>query len=673
MSAPPPRDLALHEALFLGLTLSAALVFAETQGLVRAIPTFGAVARGSDAVLRVWLDVAVVVVPLGLLGLLAVRALPLGRSRRAAALVALLLAPAAAALLHATSLGARGLQHSHGTAALLALGAATLAALLALSVAACRGSPTQRNVARAALALAVLALGTALQWATVAQNRTGLPPDWLGLALGSLVAALPVGLALRDADRRRVAMPLLASLAAYAGLGLAAVHLLPPPVEAELQRRLASGSASVPSRPPVLLLVADTLRADFVSTLGGPAGTTPNLDSLARDGVVFENTRSTSPWTTPSFASLLTSKYPSEHGAGERVKTRLRRRPLAPGIPTLTEALAGAGYVNAAVVSNAFLHPAYGLARGFHSYQNLQPTRLYYPIPAWLHDVFLYWLWPGYSRAYVRGDRQTERILDRLAALQDGGRPWALLAQYMDTHRPYQSRRRFRDPGAARSEVGTYRAAVRFLDDEIGTVLAALRASGSYDEALIVFTADHGEELAEDRIAGDYDHGHSLHRELLAVPLIVKLPGQRRAGERRSEGVSLIDVAPTVLAALGLPVPDGFRGVDLLAEGAALGDRTVFAETLLQVPEQKAAIRGPLKLILDSLPPRPQHAVGFDRSVDPTERRPLSLAGDPRFEPLYAALEEHVARGRAARGPRARAPALDPDLRRDLEALGYGR
>jgi arylsulfatase A-like enzyme len=676
MSSRSPGDLTLVEALLIGLALSSAVVIAESAGLVAEILTIGALAGASDALLRVWLDVAAVVVPLGMAAALLARALRPGPERRSVALLAVLLAPAAAALIHTTSLGAPVLRRAYGGGALLGAGAATVAVLVALTIAGWRARPALRSLATACLVLAVLALGTGLQWTSVVRTYVRLDPDWPRIALACGVAALPLGLALRRAHQRRATAPLLASLAAYALLGAVGVHLVPPPVEPELERRLVGRGATVPERPPLVLIVADTLRADFVSTLGAPAGTTPHLDSLARDGVVFENTRSTSPWTIPSFASLLTSTYPSEHGAGERGGSRLRRRPLSPRVPTLSEVLGRAGYANAAVVSNAFLGPVYGLARGFHSYENLGPTRLYYPIPAWLHGVFLHTLHPSYARAYVRGDRQTARILDRLELLRSGKRPFALLAHYMDTHRPYQVRGRFRDEEPAPAEVANYRAAVRFLDDEVGAVLEALRAAGLYERSLVVFTADHGEELAEDRLPGDHDHGHTLHRELLRVPLIVKLPDQRLAGTRRSEGASLIDVAPTVLGALGLPAPQGFRGVDLLAEGAprdALRERTLFAETLLQGPEQKAAIRGELKVVLDALPPRLEHAVGFDRSSDPGESRPLSVAGDPRFEPLYDALAAHVAEARSASRPRERAPALEPDLRRDLEALGYAR
>jgi arylsulfatase A-like enzyme len=271
----------------------------------------------------------------------------------------------------------------------------------------------------------------------------------------------------------------------------------------------------------------------------------------------------------------------------------------------------------------------------------------------------------------VRGDRETQRVRDRLEALREGERPWALLAHYMDTHRPYQAKR---FGWRARTETESYRAAVAFLDEQVGALLDALREAGAYDEALVVFTADHGEELTEDRLPGDYDHGHTLHRELLRVPLIVKLPGGRRAGERRSDDASLIDVAPSVLGVLGVAAPHSFRGIDLLADGAAerAAERTLIAESLLHVPEQKAAIRAGYKVMLRSLPPRREAAEAFDLSHDANELHPLPVTGDPRFEPLYHAIEAHVAAAPPGRR-RAGAPALDPQLRRDLEALGYAR
>jgi arylsulfatase A-like enzyme len=421
--------------------------------------------------------------------------------------------------------------------------------------------------------------------------------------------------------------------------------------------------------------VADTLRADFVSTVGGEPGTTPHLERLAADGVVFENAHAAASWTTPSFASLLSSSYPSEHRAGERFPggERLARRPLIRRLRTLTEVLASHGYVTAAVLSNAFLGPFYGIGQGFDLYENYRSERAYHPPSNLVHHELLRAIRPGYIRPYLRGPQQTPRILRRLDTLRATGRPYFLLAHLMDAHRPYIAPARFYR-GEAASVRDHYRAEVRHLDEHVGTILDALRDSGEYDRMLIVFTSDHGEELLENRMPGkDYDHGHTLFEELLRVPLIIKLPGNRLAGTRRSDLVSLVDVAPSVLRALGLPVPRRYRGIDLLDErGPSLPaeSRIVFAETLLHVPEQKAALRSGQKVLLRRLPADPRHAAGYDLERDPEERGAFGV--EDGFQGLFEALARHAGPARLRPPSGAPAPALDPLHREQLEALGYG-
>jgi arylsulfatase A-like enzyme len=671
MPPPAPRHLGLLEALLLSLALATAALGVEIASLVTTLPTYGAVVRHTNFAWRAWLDTAAVIGAFGLAGALAARLAPRSR-RRGLALALVLLAPAAVALLHASTRGSPALRRALGPEAPTPALAGVLVVLAALALAALLGGRRLRRGALVGLLAAVLALFAGVHWmaALPARHRSAASGHATLAVLGVAILLLAAGL-LR-AERRRAPLSLAASLAGCVALLVASLWL-PAPQEPGLMGA-GGGAAAAPTRPPVLLIVADTLRADFVSAVGGAHGTTPHLDALAADGIAFTNVRAAAPWTTPSFASLFTSTYPGEHAAGQRVSPeRLRRRPLGPRLTTLAEALSRSGYLTAGVVSNAFLGPSFKLDRGFRSYEDIGRLKSYHLAPAWLRGVLLQWLRPSYTRAYARGDRETERIRDRLAALRASGRPWFLLAHYMDTHRPYQVDSRFLGDETGPARTAPYRGAVRSLDEWVGLLLADLRAAGDYDDALIVFTADHGEELTEERLAGDYDHGHTLYAELLRVPLIVKLPGGRLGGTRRDELVSLIDVGPTVLGALGIRLPPSFRGVDLLSEPPGPApDRTIFAETLLQVPEQKAALRGDLKVILRSLPPRLDAAAGFDRAADPGERSPLPVAGDPRFEPLYRDLVRHVAENRRTR-PREKVPALDPALRRDLEALGYAR
>jgi arylsulfatase A-like enzyme len=437
----------------------------------------------------------------------------------------------------------------------------------------------------------------------------------------------------------------------------------------------------------------DTLRADHLGCYGYARPTSPHLDALAADGVVFERASSPSSWTRPAVASLFTSRLPSEHGA---VTTQ---RQLAPGLPTLAEALHAAGYQSVGVSAN-FPHVsvATGLARGFDSFAALQAE-------AAPDDPD--WLWPagegeagGRNLRAASADEVNAELLRRLP--QGSEAPLFAFAQYMEPHSGYTPpaalRARFvRDPEldreapaassqyvldlasgrrtASPAEVARladlYDAEIAAADEALGRLLEALAARGIAQDAVVVVLSDHGEEFGEH---GGFFHGLALHRESLHVPLVIRDP-RRRGGERRSEPVDLLDVTATLLALAGAAPPAGMRGRDLLARGE-LAPRSDLLAELHRDPlvERRAGpqrhawalLRWPWKTVM----PRSGAAELYELERDPAERAPLAEASPGAPAWLVA---EGAALQRALRAPGADAASpLDPEARAGLRALGYG-
>ena len=363
----------------------------------------------------------------------------------------------------------------------------------------------------------------------------------------------------------------------------------------------------------VLLIGVDTLRADRMSAFGYRRPTTPSLKRLADHGVRFPQTRSQAPWTLPSFASILTALYPSAHGAGRGGHEEWTG--LDPQATTLAEILAGAGYETQAVTANSLISPRYGLDQGFEGYQSR---------------------WAMESAAIDK---------DTVAAFVDTHRstPWLMFWHVMDPHLPYSTEASFRErftekgydgrfarprrapvvpfemldprpgsrwlahegppplPGLSdrdrRFVHDSYDAEVAEMDAAVGHVLDAVRESGQWDRTLIAFVADHGEGLGDH---GHYHHGYTLFEDQVHVPMIVRIPGRHEGGVVERP-VAAIDLAPTILGALGIDPPDSIQGVDRLAADAPADD-AIFSEVpSYESSAQKAWVLGGFKYLHDPL------------------------------------------------------------------------
>lgn len=431
-----------------------------------------------------------------------------------------------------------------------------------------------------------------------------------------------------------------------------------------------SGCAGESGPPNLLVVVVDTLRADRLGVYGYDRPTSPRFDAFARRATTFERASSPSSWTKPSIASLFTSRYPSEHGALSYATS------LTPQVPSLAELLQRGGYRTVGVAGN-FVHLGErdGFARGFDVWETLSYRA---------EDA------PG-EHSPASAGQINERALELIDV--DTERPLFLYVHYMEPHTPWRppeyqrsrfarshgrgavaatshvvelaAGRRSAEPGEVAWLSDLYDAEIATADAAFGELLDALRARGWLERAMVVVTADHGEEFGEH---GGFFHGHTLHGELLQVPLLIRAPGQRTAS-RRLEPVDLLDIPTTVLAAAGIPAAESMRGRSLLG---AVSPRELRAELYpesrieeLAGPRQHrvAVTSGAWKTIVDY--ERTYRSYRLDE--DPNETTPIASGSEP------GKLKEAVERAVEAFAHPVIAPSRTPDAEQAaaLRSLGY--
>ncbi len=351
----------------------------------------------------------------------------------------------------------------------------------------------------------------------------------------------------------RRTLPILLVLCIALGLGVR--------LKKELGARRAEAAlpAATAGAPNVILIVLDTVRAQNLGLYGYQRATTPRLEEFARTGVVFERAFSTAPWTLPSHASFFTGRYPHDLTADWLT-------PLDDAEPTLAEALSSRGYVTVGFAANLIYATAEsGLNRGFVRYKDFPLSAKLLIRESWLtralarplHSIL------GDFNSMVRkpaSDVNAE-FTHWLASRPD--RPFFAFLNYFDAHEPYLPPppfdTRFRPQGGkaylnkepetwspeeVQQAYDAYDGTLAYLDDQVGGLLATLKTQGLLQNTLVVVTSDHGEQFGEH---GLYDHGNSLYRPLLQVPLVVSFPEQVPAGVRISEPVSLINLSATIL------------------------------------------------------------------------------------------------------------------------------
>ena len=306
--------------------------------------------------------------------------------------------------------------------------------------------------------------------------------------------------------------------------------------------RLLSAPAS-PPRPNVLVITVDALRADRLSSYGYARPTSPNLDRLLTQGVRFTRARVVEPLTTPGLCSMLTSLYPHQHGAS---RNGLRIRP---GLISLPKILLAHGYRTGAFVGNWTLRDKLsGLGGHFEDYEEVLTRQRWRFLrsEATAEDL------TGLSLQWIR---------DHLAARPR--QPFLLWVHYVEPHAPYRRHKDFAERlgfGAQKkvSDQDRYDTEVAFVDHFIGELLGGLEKLSLSEKTLVVFASDHGESLGEHKYWG---HGRNLYEPSLWIPMGIYWPGHLRSQKVTASALNL-DLAPTVLRLLDLPVPESFEGYD---------------------------------------------------------------------------------------------------------------
>jgi arylsulfatase A-like enzyme len=344
--------------------------------------------------------------------------------------------------------------------------------------------------------------------------------------------------------------------------------------------------------PNVLLLVLDTLRADHVSSYGYHRPTTPHLDRLAAESVVFEHAYSNSSWTLPAHASLMTGRYVFEHRAGEERRPYLDNR-----FPTLATQLRARGYATGGFVANTFwCGRQTGLNRGFIHYEDFYGSAADAFARTVLGRLLTYSVLPRFGFVDIPGRKSAARVNADLLTWVDGlgGRPFFAFVNYLDVHGPYLPpapyHGRFASASAASSSATTielgaitgattvppmpvlqgwidrYDESLAYLDAQLGVLVDRLRERGLLDRTLLIVTSDHGEAWGEHQLVY---HGNSLYLHQIRVPLLVRYPALERNGRRELRPAALDRVPATVGTVLGGSLADAFPGESLLKVHAA--------------------------------------------------------------------------------------------------------
>ncbi len=439
----------------------------------------------------------------------------------------------------------------------------------------------------------------------------------------------------------------------------------------------------------IILLTVDTLRADALSAYGGQRVSTPHLDRLAEDGILFRQAVSPSPWTVPAMASIMTGLLPSVH----RVLKTTSRLPAE--LETLAEHLRAAGYITAAIGGSDMLAIDRAFSQGFDHYD-------FVPDPE-----------PGISFG--------ERLVHRLTKARRGWHDWTstlpelatewltkhrdrdffLWLHYFDPHLEYSPPPRFLPAAQPPERIGSrfndlqgirqgqlvptlaerewirglYEGEVRHVDESIGRLLESLERLDLYDGTLIVLTSDHGEEMWEH---GGFEHGHTMYQEVLRVPLLIKLPRGLASSVREVDrAVSTAAILPTVLELCGI----GYRAERLSATSIA----PLFGNSPVPAPEPVVSSgvlysEDRVSIIFDQTKYIRSLETGeeelYDLAVDPQEQVSIAASAPGLLERGRRLLAENEATSRGLR-TRHRIPTdgeeteLSPEELRRLRALGY--
>jgi choline-sulfatase len=395
---------------------------------------------------------------------------------------------------------------------------------------------------------------------------------------------------------------------------------------------LSAMPARAATRPNIILITLDSIRADRMGFLGSKAGLTSNLDRLARQSMVFEQAYSQTPLTVVSHATTLSGTYPQTH----RV-TEFGAR-LAPTLPFIPDLLQVRGYQTAAFVGTIALDPKNGLAPGFDR---------------------------GFT-LYDAGFRPPQRGLEKTSADRPAGQVVARANAWLtrDLKQPFFVWVHLNDPQSASTP--PYNAAVAAADAAVGKLIAALRTAKLYDDALIMIASDHGQSLGAH---GEETHGVFLYDETVHVPLLLKFPQNQNAGKRVTARARLVDLAPSILEIAGVPIPSQMQGQSLLRIAKANADQPVYS--ISNFPQQAfgwsslESWRAGKYLYIQA--PKPEL---YDLATDPGATHNLAQTSKATLETIAGQLDAFDRRFSDA-GNTSRGSELTSSEMQKLASLGY--
>jgi len=395
----------------------------------------------------------------------------------------------------------------------------------------------------------------------------------------------------------------------------------------------------------VILVSIDTCRADHLSCYGFEKKTTPNIDALAKEAILFENAITPIPLTLPAHSSMLTGTYPPYHKVHDNINYRLDESNV-----TVAEILQDAGYSTAAIISAFVLYPQFGTGQGFENYNYTFAE----PIVAGPNGVN--------RDTERRGDEASEFACRFLEEHKD--EPFFLFLHYYDPHYDYIPP----EPFASQYSDDLYSGEIAYTDHCLGQVIDKLKALDLYDSTLLIIVGDHGEALGEH---GETEHGYYIYQGALRVPFIIRPPGLRKAA-RIDQVVSLVDVMPTILSYLKIDVPGYVQGRDLSVYEKTKtergSERAVYAESLTATKYDAnpllGLIDGRFKYIKTTRPEL------YDLVLDGCEMNNLAHKESKRARLMDGQLCELAAKIVSSKGFTGKVE-LDEANRRQLESLGY--
>lgn len=426
------------------------------------------------------------------------------------------------------------------------------------------------------------------------------------------------------------------------------------------------------TRPNILVYLVDTLRADHLGAYGYPLDVSPNFDALAAEGIVFENAQAQSPWTRSSVASMLTGLWPQSH------RTIGDDDALSDEAVTLAEGLRDVGYATAAITGNGNAARVAGFAQGFDYFKYLRNLRPEDPL-ATSSDI-------------------NEAVFAWLDEHEEDGRPFFLWVHTIDPHAPYSPPETFHErfaPGVNAAELGSiahiqnlnkqatvdeavirdmlalYDAEIAANDASFGHLVDDLKRRGLYEDLVVVFLSDHGEEFYDH---GGWTHGKTLNSEMLDTPLIFRLPGTQ-GGVRSTRLVQHVDIMPTLLEVASAEVPPSVQGRSflslVLAPQTAAWDDQAMAHLDLRGRQGVSFVNSDWKLIqyregeVDGFPEL------YNRHEDRLEVHNLAPEQPEKARLLASQRRRQEARLEAGLSPTVVDAAERAKVEAELRALGY--